>query len=147
MIFAGFLGDDSIVTPSQETRNPFTRPAQATANYVPRSLDTGFKPEFEPFPMVMNPQMPRLPQGIRNPLAAEPQAGGVPTAGDALPADPSGQSSIPSSVPSPVKMRGGRMMPPHMLMALGIMPGIRGVRSGRNNPAALVASGRNPGTM
>jgi hypothetical protein len=147
MIIAGFAGDDtSPVTPSAATRNPFTRPASATPGYVPRSLDTGFNPEFEPFPMIMMPQMPRIPQGIRNPMASEPQSGGVPTAG-ALPADPSGQSTVPAGVPSPVKMGSGRMMPPGLVMALGVMPSIRGVRSGRVNPGALVAGGRKPGAL
>jgi len=169
MIIAGFLGQDTapVVAPSalptppapptaptitppvaatNATRTPFTRPAQARANFVPRSIDTGFIPEFEPFPMIMLPQMPRVPQGIRNPLASEPQGGGVPTAGT-LPADASGQSSIPAGVPSPVKMRSGRMMPPGLVMALGIMPPVRGVRSGHVNPSRLVAAGRKPGSM
>jgi hypothetical protein len=146
MIIAGFAGEDtSPVTPSAATRNPFTRPAQATSNYVPRSLDTGFIPEFEPFPTIMLPQMPRIPRDIHNPMASEPQGGGVPTAG--LPADPSGQSSIPAGVPSPVKMRSGRMMPPGLIMALGIMPSVRGVRSGRVDPTAMIKSGRSPGAL
>lgn len=144
MIFAGF--GESPVSPSQATRAPFTRPVQATSNFVPRSPDTGFVSEFSPFPGVLNPYMGHLPVGIRQPLAAEPQGGGVPTAGT-LPADPSGQSSIPAGIPSPVRASMGRSMPPGLLMALGIMPPIRGVRSGRNNPGAIVASGRNPGSM
>jgi hypothetical protein len=113
---------------------------------MPRSLDTGFIPEFEPFPTIMLPQMPRIPQGIRNPMAAEPGSGGVPTA-SGLPADPSGQSSLPAGVPSPIKMRSGRMLPPALVMALGVMPSIQGVRSGRVNPTALVATGRKPTTL
>jgi hypothetical protein len=154
MIIAGFAGEDTVpaaaaaaitppVAPSAATRAPFTRPPQARSNFVPRSLDTGFIPEFEPFPSIMFPQMPRIPQGIHNPMASEPQSGGVPTAG-ALPADPSGQSSVPAGTPSPVKMRSGRMMPPGLVMALGVMPSIRGVRSGRVNPTAMVATGRKP---
>ena len=146
MIFAGFFGDDSLVTPSAATRNPFTRPVQATPGFVPRSLDTGFVPEFGPFPSVMVPQMARLPMGIRNPLRSEPQGGGVPTAGT-LPADPSGQSSVPAGIPSPVKMHTGRMMPPWLIQALGIMPSVRGVRAGYVNPAGIVASGRKPGMV
>jgi hypothetical protein len=158
MIFASSFGaDDSpvatpaapasgLVTPSAATRTPFTRPVQATSNFVPRSLDTGFIPEFEPFPLVMLPQMPRLPRGMHNPLASEPQSGGVPTAGT-LPADPSGQSSVPAGVPSPVKMHAGRMMPPGLIMALGIMPSISGVRGGHVNPTTLVARGRKPGAV
>jgi hypothetical protein len=167
MIIAGFFGEDTApaaavaamaptptsapaitppVVPSAATRTPFTRPAQANPNFVPRSLDTGFIPEFETFPMVMLPQMPRVPQGIRDLHAGQAQAGGVPTAG-ALPADPSGQSSVPAGTPSPVKMRSGRMMPPGLVMALGIMPSIRGVRSGRVNPSAMVATGRKLGAL
>lgn len=162
MIIAGFLGaDTSPVTPtttavvaptiappvaaSVATRTPFQRPVQATSRYMPRSLDTGFIPEFEPFPSVMLPQMPRsirLPSGVRNPLASEPGSGGVPTS-----ADPSGQSTIPAGTPSPVRLRSGRMLPPNLVMALGIMPSVRGVRSGRVNPSALIASGRKPGSL
>jgi hypothetical protein len=136
-------------TPSRATRDPFMRPVQATPNYVPRSLDTGFVHEFQPFPTIMLPQMPRIPLGIRSPLAAEPQSGGVPTATGmtALPADPSGQASIPAGVPSPVKGSMGRMFPPGLIMALGIMPSVRGVRSGRVSPTGLVASGRKPGSL
>jgi hypothetical protein len=143
MIIAGFAGDDSLVTPSAATRNPFTRPANATPNFVPRSFDTGFVPEFEPSPQTMMPMFPRLPIGVR----AEPQSGGVPTASGAatLPADPSGQSSIPAGIPSPVQGSMGRAFPPSLIMALGIMPPVRGVRAGRVNPSSLVAGGRKPG--
>jgi hypothetical protein len=150
MIIAGF-GDDSLVTPSQATRNPFTRPVQATPNYVPTTPQAGFIPEFGPEFSTMLPQMPRLPVGIRNPLRSEPQGGGVPTMGlsaASLPADPSGQSSIPAGIPSPVKSAmGGRMFPPSLVMALGIMPPVCGVRTGRVSPGALVASGRKPGML
>ena len=136
------------VAASNATRAPFTRPSQATANFMPRSLDTGFIPEFETFPMVMLPQMPRVPQGVRNPndAGAELRTGGAPTAGD-RPADASGQSSLPAGVPSPVKMRSGRMFPPSLIMALGIMPPVRGVRTGRVNPSQLIAAGRKPGMV
>ncbi len=148
MIFAGF-GDDSLVTPSAATRNPFVRPVQATPNYVPTTPATGFIPEFGPEFSSMLPAMPRIPVGIRNPLRSEPQGGGIPTMGPSpasLPADPSGQSSVPAGIPSPVKgSMGGRMLPPSFIMALGIMPPVRGVRAGRVNPGALVASGRKVG--
>ena len=168
MIIAGFLGEDTapvaaaaasaavptaaaapavaLPTGSRAERDPFTRPAQARSSFVPRSFDTGFIPEFSPFPSVMLPQMVRSPMGIRNPLRSEPQGGGVPTAGT-LPADPSGQSSVPAGVPSPVKMRPGRMMPPWLVQATGLMPSIRGVRTGHVNPTALVAGGRKPGMV
>jgi hypothetical protein len=146
----------NLVTPSAATRNPFTRPVQATHKFVPSSLHTAFIPEFQPFPTVMLPMLPRstrLPAGVHQPMAAEPQPGGAPTMGGffgadapgALPADPSGQSSVPPSIPSPVKMSGGRMMPPGLIMALGIMPQIRGVRTRHVNPSALVSGGRKVG--
>jgi hypothetical protein len=142
----GSFGDDSLVTPSQATRAPFTRPVQATPNFVPTTPQTGFIPEFGPEFSTMLPQMPRIPVGIRNPLRSEPQGGGIPTMGpsaNAMPADPSGQSSVPAGIPSPVKSgMGGRMFPPSLIMALGIMPPVRGVRAGRVNPMALVAAGR-----
>jgi hypothetical protein len=152
MIIAGFMGENTApgvaptITPpvaaSNATRAPFTRPPQARANFVPRSLDTGFIPEFEVFPTVMLPQMPRIPQGIRNPLASEPQSGGVPTMGPAMP-----QAAGPAGVSSPIKMRSGFMFPPGLVQALGIMPPIRGVRAGRVNPGAMVAAGRKPGMV
>lgn len=132
---------------SRATRDPFRRPAAARPNFVPRSLDTGFIPEFEPFPSIMvSPFFPRLPLGVRSQLAAEPQSGGVPTATGTmpLPADPSGQASIPRGIPSPVKGSMGRMFPPGLIQRLGIMPPIRGVRAGRVNPTSWVAAGRKP---
>jgi len=126
------------VVPSQETRNPFARPAAGRRGFIPQSLATQFVPEFEPFPTIMHWRGgQRLPRGIRNPPRSEPGA-------ETPRADPSGQSSIPASVPSPVKMKAGRMMPPGLVMALGIMPPVRGVRANRVNPLALVAAGRNP---
>jgi hypothetical protein len=129
------------VAPSQETRAPFTRPPEATPGFVPRSLQTAFLPEFGPFPSVMQtPLATGLPLGVRNPMRSGP--------GALTPqADPSGQSSVPASVPSPVKVKAGRMMPPGLIMALGIMPSVRGVRGGHVNPAAIVAAGRKPTTM
>lgn len=145
MIIAGFLGaDTSPVTPtttavvaptiappvaaSVATRTPFQRPVQATSRYMPRSLDTGFIPEFEPFPSVMLPQMPRsirLPSGVRNPLASEPGSGGVPTS-----ADPSGQSTIPAGTPSPVRLRSGRMLPPIWSWPSGSCPAFAACAAG-----------------
>jgi hypothetical protein len=132
------------VAASAATRTPFTRPSQANPNFVPRSLDTGFIPEFETFPMIMLPQMPRVPRGISNPVAAQPQSGGVPTAGD-VPAAVS--AAAPAAAPAQVTMKSGRALPFAMIQAMGIMPGVRGVRTGKVNPGALVASGRNPGTL
>jgi hypothetical protein len=126
------------VMPSQATRDPFQRPANARPGFIPQSLQTEFVPEFEAFPTVMHWRGGRgLPRGVRNPPRSEPGA-------ETPRADPSGQSSLPVSVPSPVKMRAGRMMPPGLVMALGIMPPVRGVRADRVNPLALVAAGRNP---
>jgi hypothetical protein len=112
---------------------------------MPRSLDTGFIPEFGPFPSVMLPMMPgsiRLPAGVRNPLASEPGSGGVPTT-----TAPAEQSTVPAGTPAPVRLRSGRLLPPHVVMALGIMPGIRGIRTGRVSPTKLVSAGRRPAGM
>jgi hypothetical protein len=136
-----------LVSPTRAARDPFKRPASASSNFVPRSLNTGFIPEFEPFPAIMpSPFFPRAPRGIHVSRHAEPQSGGVPMATGAttLPADPSRQSSIPAGVPSPVKGSMGRMFPPGLIQALGIMPPIRGVRAGRVNPGTVVAAGRKP---
>lgn len=160
MIIAGFLGQNTAtaaaaaaapsvipaaavpsagsppVAVSQATRNPFQRPPGGRRGSVPQMLRTQFVPEFDPFPSIMHFPGPRLPMGIHNPRRAEP--------GFETPrADPSGQSSIPASIPSPVKMN-ARTMPPGLVMALGIMPPVRGVRAGRNDPSALVAGGRGP---
>jgi hypothetical protein len=144
---AASMASMGVISPSRAARNPFKRPASANPNFVPQSLNTGFIPEFEPFPSIMpSPFFPRAPQGIHVSRRAEPQSGGVPTATGTttLPADPSGQSSIPAGVPSPVKGSMGRMFPPGLIQALGIMPPIRGVRTGRVNPNTLVAAGRKP---
>lgn len=124
------------VAPTQATRNPFTRPAAGRRGFVPQSLRTQFVPEFEPFPGIMHFPGARLPMGIHNSRRAEPGA-------ETPRADPSGQSSIPASIPSPVKMN-ARMMPPGLVMALGIMPPVRGVRASRVDPSALVTGGRGP---
>lgn len=121
---------------TRANRDPFSRPAGGRRGFIPQSLQTQFVPEFDPFPMVMHFPGARVPRGIANPRRAEP--------GFETPrADPSGQSSLPASVPSPVKMN-ARMLPPGLVMALGIMPPVRGVRANRVNPMALVAAGRKP---
>lgn len=141
MIIADFLGE-SPVKVSQATRTPFQRPAEARGSFIPRSPTTGFIPEFGPFPAVMPPTMVQsLPVGVHNPLRSDPGSN------QPIAADPSGQSSLPAGVPAPVKVRSGRLMPPGLIMALGIMPPIRGVRAGRVNPAALVAAGRVPSAV
>lgn len=124
------------VASTQAMRDPFQRPSNMKPGFIPRSLRTQFVPEFEPFPSIMHFPGARVPRGIALPRASEPGA-------ETPRADPSGQSSLPASVPSPVKMN-ARMMPPSLIMALGIMPPVRGVRSGRVNPSALVAAGRKP---
>jgi hypothetical protein len=125
---------------SRGTRDPFKRPAGARNALGVRNWQTGFVTEFQPFPSVMAPMMMPLQPGMRNPSGAGP-APALPST--ALPADPSGQSSVPAGVPSPVKGRVGRLFPPSLIMAMGIMPPVRGVRMG-NNPAALIAAGRKP---
>jgi hypothetical protein len=100
---------------------------------MPRS---GFIPEFETY-STMLPRMLRMPKGIALPAAAEP---GIPA--------PAGQSTVPAAapngLPAPVRVRGNRMFPPHLIMALGIIPAARGVRS-NISPDAFVAAGRKPG--
>lgn len=120
-----------------EPRVPFDRPVQATPGFVPRSLDTGFIPEIQPYPQIMPGIMARLPAGVRQPLAAEP--GTVPAATAA------GMTAQPPSATS-IKQKSACMMSIPLMMALGIFPGPRagGIRGGLN-PAKLVSSGRNPG--
>jgi hypothetical protein len=122
-----------------EQRVPFDRPAAATPGFMPRSLDTGFIPEFEPYPTVMLPQMARLPAGVHQPLTAEP--GVLPS-----PTNPTTVAATPQQAPDVkvLKQRSLRMMPIPLLMALGIFPGPRGgVRSGLN-PDRFVKGGRRP---
>jgi hypothetical protein len=101
-------------------------------------MDTGFIPEFDPFPQIMPAPMVRLPAGVHQPLAAEP--GVLPTAAPA--ATP--VATPPSA--TGIKKRSMHMMSPALIMALGIQPSPRrgGIRSGLN-PSTLVTAGRNPG--
>lgn len=127
------------VVASRANRDPFKRPGAGQRGFIPHSLRTQFVSEFDPFPMIMHFPGARLPRGIMNPPRSDP--------GFETPkADPSGQSSLPASVPSPVNVT-ARMLPPGLIMALGILPPVRGVRSGRVNPSALVAGGRRPSSL
>ena len=128
-----------------DPRVPFSRPVQSTPGFTPRSFDTGFIPEFEPYPQVMLPQFARLPAGVHQPLAAEP--GGSPAAvQDPAAAAVAAQATAQPPSATAIKKRAMRMLPPGLVMALGIMPPPRAgnVRSGLN-PDSLVAKGRNPG--
>jgi hypothetical protein len=124
------------VASTQATRNPFQRPGNMKPGFIPKSLRTQFVPEFEPFPGIMHFPGARLPRGVMNPRASEPGA-------ETPVARPEDQAGLPASIPSPVKMN-ARMLPPSLIMALGIMPPVQGVRSGRVNPNMLVAAGRKP---
>jgi len=124
-----------------EARVPFERPVQASPGFMPRSLDTGFvAPENNPFPQIMAARLLRAPTGVHQPLTAEP--GVLPqtaatAAAAAAPQAPSGEA---------IKKRGMRMLPPPLLMRLGIFPGPRavGIRAGLD-PSRFVAGGRKPG--
>jgi hypothetical protein len=131
----------NMVSSSRRARDPFKRPAGAQNALGVRSFQTGFVTEFQPFPMVMNPMMIPIQAGIRNPGGAGP-AMALPSAGN-LPADPSGQASIPAGIPSPVKGQMGRMFPPSLIMRMGITPPVRGIRSG-NSPVSFIRAGRKP---
>jgi hypothetical protein len=121
-----------------ESRVPFERPVQAGAGFVPRSLDTGFVPEFDPFPQIMRVPMARLPAGVHHPLTAEPGVLPAPTATTAPVETPPSATAI--------KRKGMHMMSPALIMALGIQPSPRrgGIRAGLD-PSSLVTAGRNPG--
>lgn len=111
----------------------FTRPAEATPNFQPRSPMLRFTSEFEPFPgSATSARMPRMP-GL--PAGAGP--GGVAAAASA--------AVLPSSAP-PIAQRAMGMLPPHFLMALGIQPSVQaGGGRAATDPSSLVAGGRNPG--
>jgi len=120
-----------------EPRVPFERPVQGTPGFVPRSLDTGFVPEFQPYPMIMQTPMARMPAGVHQPLTAEPGSVPAAVAAAAAPQPPSANA---------IKHKSMRMMPIPLMMAVGIFPSPRrgGIRSGLD-PSRLVAGGRNPG--
>lgn len=123
-----------------EARVPFERPVQASPGFMPRSLDTGFvAPENNPFPQIMAARLLRAPTGVHQPLTAEPGVlpAAAAAAAAAAPQPPSGEA---------IKKRGMRMLPPSLLMRLGIFLGPRtvGIRAGLD-PSKFVASGRKPG--
>lgn len=123
----------------QDSRVPFERPAAAKPGFQPRSLDTGFVSDVNPFPTIMNPHMTRISSSIRMPLAAEP--GGAPGT-----VAPSGAASAPAAAGLPGRVTNSpRVMSPALVMALGLQPRVRGgVRSGVR-PDSFVGGGRNPG--
>lgn len=133
-------------------RVPFTRSAAAGPNFVPGRMNTGFTPEFQPPFANMIPQFANMPAGIALPGAAYP---------DGSPLAP--MPAAPSSVPATAAMKGAEAaaavsmpavaaairnggrggLPPHMLMALGVLPGVRGLPGrGSMDPGALVTAGR-----
>lgn len=125
-----------------DPRVPFDRPVQATSGFVPRSLDTGFIPtEMDPFSQVMLPRLARLPAGVHHPLVAE--SGVLPSTGaEAVAVAATAQP--PSA--TAIKKRSMRMMPPALLMAIGVFPSPgRGNVRGGLDPSRLVSRGRNPG--
>jgi len=106
-------------------------------------MDTGFI-AHDPFPLVMMPQMARIPGYIRQPLASEP--GALPPVSSEAVAAAVAQATVQPPSAMAIKQRSMRMLPPSLIMALGIIPGPRtgNVRSGLN-PVAFVARGRKPG--
>jgi hypothetical protein len=130
---------------SEGPRVPFARPVQATAGFVPHSMDTGFV-AYDPFPLVMMPQMARIPGGVHQPLASEPGALPPVSSGVITAAVTAAQTTAQPPSATAIKQRSMRMLPPSLIMALGILPAPRAgnVRSGLN-PIAFVARGRTPG--
>lgn len=128
-----------------EARVPFERPVQATRGFVPRSLDTGFIP-FDPFPYTMLPQMARIPGTIHQPLRAEP--GALPPVSTKVVAAAATAAQATAQPPSAtaIKQRSMRMLPPSLIMALGVFPQPRAgnIRSGLD-PMRAIATGRSPG--
>jgi hypothetical protein len=84
----------------------------------------------------MRPRMARPPKGIALPAASEP--------GNPAPAAPTNVlAEAPNGLPSPVKVKAQRMIPPHLVMAMGILPFGRNIKASRS-PDGLVATGRKP---
>lgn len=120
-----------------EPRVPFERPVQATASFLPRSVDSGFiAAEQNPFPQIMPARLSRLPLGVHQPLTAEP--GSLPAASPVTPQPPS---------PAKIRAKGARMLPLPLLMTVGMFSpprAGRGIRAGLN-PSAMVTAGQKPG--
>jgi hypothetical protein len=123
-----------------ESRVPFERPVQATAGFIPRSLDTGFvAPENNPLPQIMAARLLRAPAGVHQPISAEP---GV------IPGTSSQPVTVTATQPpsgAAIKRRSAMRLPIPLLIRMGMMPMPRtGIRSGLD-PSRLVKAGRTPG--
>jgi hypothetical protein len=116
----------------------FARPSAANPGARIRTPRIYMPSEFQPYNTMM-PQMVRLPKAF---AALQSQAG--PGAAPTPQPDASVPTAAPNGMPSPVQVRAQRMLPPHLVQALGIIPfmGGRGGRpSGKFDPSTLT---RNP---
>lgn len=139
------------------TRNPFERPAAASASFQPRLPDTGFISLIHPFSRVTNPMWAAT--GYRPPL--NPYMGPVPLPDVPMPTAPAvpvaAQTTKPGGVSGfgaygfgaagfgstgGVRGMGHHHVDPYMQMRMGVFPGIspsgRNIRAGIRNAGARV---------
>ena len=125
-----FLGD----------RVPFQRPSQASANFVPRSLDIRMYSDVDPFPQFMPPVSAGFPSEIRLPLQAEPASGGT-VAPASAPVGAFGRAGGASS-PLALAQKATQALPAG-LQRTGMAMASK--FRGKLSAAGRVARGRNPG--
>jgi len=130
MILMHGLGDDRV---------PFSRPAQAGANFVPRSIDVQMYSDIDPYPQFMPPVSAGfLPAGVHQPLEAEPAGGAsAPTVAPAS-APVAGFGAVS---PLALARRAATAMPRGLSQRVATADRIRS----RLSASKRVARGRNPG--
>lgn len=127
MIFFGGPGD----------LPPFQRPAQAGANFVPRSMDARMYSDID-YGVTMMPVAATYPTGMHLPLEAEPAGGAAaPTVAPAtMPVAGFGAIS-----PKALATRGSMALPAQVHAAITASK----IRGRLSKTSSLVARGRNPG--
>jgi hypothetical protein len=128
-------------------RVSFTRPVQATPNFVPRSFDPRMYSDIDPMPQIMPPLTAGFPPYIRQPLRAEPAAGPAAPSAAQAPVAPAtktvgafGAGGIAATSPLVLAQRAAMVLPPHLRQAVTASK-IRSKLSASN----IIARGRNPG--
>jgi hypothetical protein len=138
MILMHGLGDDRV---------PFSRPPQAGANFVPRSMDVRMYSDIDPMPQLMPPIAAGFPANIHQPLRAEPAGGAAAPSAAQMPVAPAttpvGAFAFGAASQSPLALaqRAAQALPPGLRTPVMASK----IRS-RLSASSRVARGRNPGS-
>jgi hypothetical protein len=122
MIFLGGPGDI-----------PFNRPAQASPNFRPRSLDVRMYSDIDYGPNML-PLAADYPRGLHLPMAAEPAGGTAAPASTPV-------AGFGAISPRALAQRGSMALPAALRNAITAGK----IRGRLSKASALVARGRNPG--